>query len=167
MRAECRTGVMARGANVSDATNAAVFSTIVTDGRFGMGVINTRQEIVHRKGLILVVEPDDLILGLLERWLGEAGYAIAVEGSHAPEALRDADPQLVIIDVPTPRSAEGTIDSVNRAYAGPILLLSARFTRGTGSSASVARQLGVRSVLPKPFTRDELLTAVADSIDGS
>jgi hypothetical protein len=30
----------------------------------------------------------------------------------------------------------------------------------------VARQLGVRNVLPKPFTRGELLSAVSESIDG-
>jgi DNA-binding response OmpR family regulator len=117
---------------------------------------------VHGKGLILVVEPDDLILGLLDRWLCEAGYAVAV--ASAPEALH-ADPQLVIIDVATPRSAGKIIDSVKRVYASPILLLSARFTRGTRSSDSVARQLGVRQVLPKPFTRDELLSAVAGSVD--
>jgi hypothetical protein len=33
-----------------------------------------------------------------------------------------------------------------------------------GSSSSVARQLGVRNVLPKPFTRDELLSAVSESL---
>jgi hypothetical protein len=35
-----------------------------------------------------------------------------------------------------------------------------------GSSISVARQLGVRNVVPKPFTRGELLSAVGESIDG-
>jgi hypothetical protein len=30
----------------------------------------------------------------------------------------------------------------------------------------VARQLGVRNVLPKPLTRGELLSAVSESIDG-
>jgi DNA-binding response OmpR family regulator len=120
------------------------------------------------KGLILVVEPDDLILGLLERWLGEAGYAVAAQSL---ERLTDAiagrvKPRLVIIDVPTPRSAERVVKSVREVYAGPILLLSARFRRGTGSSKSVARQLGVRTVLPKPFTRSELLSAVGESIEG-
>jgi DNA-binding response OmpR family regulator len=121
---------------------------------------------VQQKGLILVVEPNDLILGLLERWLGEAGYAVVVEASQgarqAPgEGLR---PQLVIIDVPTPRSAGRIIKSVKEVHASPILLLSATFRRGAGSSNSVARQLGVRHVLPKPFTRGELLAAVAESI---
>jgi DNA-binding response OmpR family regulator len=121
---------------------------------------------VPQKERILVVEPDDLILGLLERWLGEAGYAFAVETSLTlPRVVGDAgEHHLVIIDVPDPLGAEKIIESVRELHASPILLLSARFRRGTGSSISVARQLGVRSVLPKPFTRDELLSAVGESL---
>jgi DNA-binding response OmpR family regulator len=124
--------------------------------------------IVQQKGRILVVEPNDLILGLLERWLGEAGYTVVVGTSQSlPNAVgQGGEPHLVIIDVPTPRSAEKIINSVREVYAGPTLLLSARFRRGTGSSSDVARQLGVRRVLPKPFTRGELLSAVGESIDG-
>jgi DNA-binding response OmpR family regulator len=124
--------------------------------------------IVQQKGRILVVEPNDLILGLLERWLGEAGYTVVVETSQSlPQAVGlGGEPHLVIIDVPAPRSAEKIIKSVKEVLASPILLLSARFRRGMGSSISVARQLGVRNVLPKPFTRGELLSAVAESIDG-
>lgn len=113
---------------------------------------------MRQKGRILVIESNDLILGLLERWLGEAGYAVAAD--------EPGEPRLVIIDVATPRSAEKIIKSVREAYASPILLLSARFRRGTASSISLARQLGVRNVLPTPFTRSELLSAVSESIDG-
>jgi two-component system response regulator CpxR len=123
---------------------------------------------VQQKGRILVVEPNDLILSLLERWLGEAGYTVVVGTSQslAPAVGEEGEPELVIIDVPTPRSAEKTVKSVREVHASPILLLSARFRRGTGPSISVARQLGVRNVLPKPFTRRELLSAVSESIDG-
>jgi DNA-binding response OmpR family regulator len=123
--------------------------------------------IVPHKGRIVVFEPNDLILGLLERWLGEAGYAVVVEVSQRlPRAVGDeAKPQLVIVDVPTPRSAEKIIKAVRELYASPILLLSARLRRGTGSSSHVAHQLGVGKVLPKPFTQIELLSAVAESMD--
>jgi len=115
---------------------------------------------------ILVVEPDDQILGLLERWLIEAGYSVVVESSTTRLRIGgDGEvPQLVIIDVADPLGADGIIDSVKQVLASPILLLSARFRRGMASSSSVARQLGVRNVLPKPFARDELLSAVAESI---
>jgi DNA-binding response OmpR family regulator len=121
---------------------------------------------VQVKGRILVIEPDDLILGLIERWLGEAGYTVVVvEVSRGlPRAVEREEPHLIIIDVPTPRSAGKTIKSIRDVYASPILLLSARFRRGIASSSVMARQLGVRKVLPKPFTRGELLSAVAESI---
>ena len=121
---------------------------------------------MQEKQRVLVVEPDDLIVGLLERWLGEAGYAVVVETSltQTLSAVDGAEPHLVIIDVPEPLGAEKIIRSVRETHAGPILLLSARFRRGTGSSVSVPQQLGVRSVLPKPFTRAELLSAVSESI---
>ena len=127
-----------------------------------------RRGIVQQKGRILVVEPNDLILDLLERWLGEAGYTVVVGTSQnlRQAAGEGGELHLVIIDIPTPRSAEKIIKSVRAVHAAPILLLSARFRRGTGSSISVARQLGVRNLLPKPFTRGELLSAVDESIDG-
>lgn len=122
---------------------------------------------MQKKGQIVVVEPDDLILGLLQCWLGEAGYAVVVEAAKkltCPNGVA-SDPLLVIIDVPTPRTPGQLIRSVREAYASPILLLSARLRRGTDGSSDLARQLGVRKVLPKPFTRDELLAAVSESID--
>ena len=123
---------------------------------------------MQQKGRILVVESDDLILGLLERWLGEAGYTVVNQALQSlPQAVgEEAQPRLVIIDLPTPRSAGKTIESIRQEYGRPILLLSARLRRGTNSSSDVARQLGVRKVLPKPFTRGELLSAVGESIDG-
>jgi DNA-binding response OmpR family regulator len=131
------------------------------DGSPGRGIVKPKRR-------ILVVEPNDLILGLLERWLGEAGYTVVVRTLQSlPQTGGEGgEPHLIVIDVPAPRSAEKTIKSVREVHAGPILLLSARFRRGMGSSMSVARQLGVRNVLPKPFTRGELLSAVGDSIDG-
>jgi two-component system, OmpR family, response regulator CpxR len=122
--------------------------------------------IVQQKKRLLVVEPDDQILGLLERWLSEAGYAVLVEASPSQlGAVTDGEvPHLVIIDVPDPLGAEKIIESVRQVHDSPMLLLSARFRRGMGSSRSVAHQLGVRKVLPKPFTHDELLSAVSESL---
>ena len=121
---------------------------------------------MQQKGLIFVIEPNDLILGLLERWLGEAGYTLIVGTSQSlvESAAQTEKPDLVVIDVPVPRNADRTIKSVRDVHAGPILLLSARLTRGMRSSISVARQLGVRGVLPIPFTRNELLTALGESM---
>jgi len=111
---------------------------------------------VDPKGYVVVLEEDPLIRPLLERWLEEAGYAVAGAGQ--------ANPVLVIADVPDPRAAKALIRSL-REYAAPVLLLSARFRRGLAESAQAARQFGVKKVLPKPFTRRELLAAVRESIE--
>lgn len=116
-----------------------------------------RGRCVNRKGFIAIHEEDDLIRELLERWLGEAGYAVSASADQAP--------CLVIANVPSPRRAQALIQSLQAVYAAPILALSGRFRRGLAGSAEAARRLGVRKVLPKPFTRKELLTAVAASLE--
>ena len=116
-----------------------------------------RRTFVNLKGLIVIRDEDVQIRELLECWLGEAGYTVS--GSEGK------GPCLVIADVPNPRRAQALMESLQQVYAAPILLLSGRFRRGLAGSAEAARRLGVKRVLPKPFTRDELLSAVAASLD--
>lgn len=112
---------------------------------------------MNRKGFVLIQERDALIRELLDRWLSEAGYSVAANG--------DEKPRLVIAGVSSPHRAHALIQSLQAVYAAPVLVLSGRFRRGLAGSAEAARRLGVRKVLPIPFTREELLSAVAASID--
>lgn len=112
---------------------------------------------------ILIVETDDLIRDLLERWLSEAGYALTVASPGMP--ARDDAPSLVIANVSSPRGAKALVTSLQAKYPAPILAISARFRRGLGASKEAARRFGVRKVLPKPFTRGELLAAVRDALE--
>ena len=118
---------------------------------------------VSRKDLILIVETDDLIRELLERWLSEAGFAVQTGTSSAGDSVA-ATPALVIVNVPNPRGAEALVRALEREHRAPVLVVSGRFRRGLGGSVEAARRLGVRKVLPKPFTREELLAAVEASI---
>jgi len=115
--------------------------------------------VLHR-GYILLVESDDLIRELLDSWLGEAGYRVVAK-SPPPSSPREA-PLLVIANVSSPRGAGALIRSLQETYTAPIIVVSARFRSGLGASKDAARRLRVRRVLPKPFTRAELLTAVRE-----
>jgi DNA-binding response OmpR family regulator len=115
------------------------------------------------KGYVVIVEPDDLIRELLERWLGEAGYGVVLSAKDHGAGM--VMPQLVIADISSPNGADTLIGALRAAYSAPILALSARFRQGLGGSEDAARRLHVCKVLPKPFTREELLGAVSESIE--
>jgi len=121
------------------------------------------KESVSLQGYIVIVEPDDLIRELLERWLGEAGYGVVLSAKDHDKSM--VVPQLVIADISDPGSAGATIGALQAAYAAPMLVLSARFRRGLGGSREAAQRLHVGKVLPKPFTREELLAAVREAVE--
>lgn len=113
-------------------------------------------------GDIVIVEPDDLIRELLGRWLSEAGYGVMLPTKdHTTPMVK---PRLVIADISNPRGAKATIEALSDEYAAPLLALSARFRRGLGASSEAAHRFGVGKVLPKPFTREELLAAVREAM---
>ncbi|HEV7800165.1 MAG TPA: response regulator [Burkholderiales bacterium] len=114
-------------------------------------------------GYILVVEKDDLIADLLDCWLAEAGYTV-VAGTYEMRRRED-EPRLVIANLSSPRGAEALIHALQAVYSAPILALSARFRAGLGSSLEAAQRLGVTKVLPKPFSRNELLGAVRECMN--
>src|SRR5262245_24976810 len=119
---------------------------------------------MNEKGVVVVVETDDLIRGLLQRWLGEAGYTTVEVSEAHTKAAQFLRPKLVIANVANPRGGSVLIRSLQAMYAAPVLALSARFQHGLEASKDAARRLGVSRVLPKPFTRTELLKAVEAAI---
>jgi hypothetical protein len=64
----------------------------------------------------------------------------------------------------TQRRVVVRVECMMGAGATRYRLLLARFRRGLAGSAEAARRLGVERVLPKPFTRNELLAAVREPV---
>jgi len=122
---------------------------------------------VKGKGFIVIHEEDDLIRELLERWLGEEGYAVAIAERTRRAKAQAGAPCLVIANMVSPRGRQPLIDSLRSVYPAPILALSGRFRRGLAGSVEAARRLGVQKVLPKPFTREELLSAVREALEAA
>jgi DNA-binding response OmpR family regulator len=109
---------------------------------------------------IVIIEEDDLMRGLLHEWLTTAGHTVYERGQHEPPAGDRTD--LVIVDLHMPRqSGVEVVRAVQQAHPGtPVIAMSAQFRPGLGSSWWAARTLGVRQLIAKPFTREDLLGAV-------
>ncbi|MCR5864438.1 response regulator [Aquincola sp. J276] len=106
---------------------------------------------------IALLDPDDLMRALARQWLREAGFRV-VDGSALSQPRRPV--ALVILDCANPRQAEPALRLLQAERPVPVLLMSARLRPGQQHSTALAAQLGVRGVLPKPFTREALLAAV-------
>jgi DNA-binding response OmpR family regulator len=105
---------------------------------------------------IVIIEGDELMNALLGETLTEAGYFVRTS------AWIDVDAEaadLLIVDVYMPRSAGAeTLRDARAAHPKtPIIAISGQFC---SKSTACADALGVRRVIPKPFSRDELLEAV-------
>src|SRR5262245_10260540 len=118
-------------------------------------------------GRVLIVE-DEADLAWLERfYLEAAGYEerIAHEGSAALEAMPDAVPDVLVLDVMVPNMDGWTILAEARELPGAermrVVLVSAM------SSSRVEAQVeafGVREVLMKPFDMSDLVRAVEETL---
>jgi len=116
---------------------------------------------------VLVVDDDVSMRELMKLHLTKAGYSVdtAEDAVVAGRRLLHSTPQIILIDVELPflsgvefaatLVADSTIPHV------PIILMSAH-----EHFAGKADSLGV-SFLVKPFTKDELLKAVARSASGT
>jgi two-component system, NtrC family, response regulator AtoC len=117
----------------------------------------------HTMARIVVVEEDALIRELIVEWLRGAGHSVTA--CQRIDALPDQDSDLLIVDVVHPR--HGGCIALRAAQAAhpdkPLIAISGHFTAGSIAS-STACGLGVRRVIGKPFSRDQLLRVVDDVI---
>jgi DNA-binding response OmpR family regulator len=112
------------------------------------------------KPTVLVVEDDRKIAGLVAKNLEAAGFACRLvhEGSGVPEIVREAAPELVVLDIMLP-GVDG-LELTRRLRAEtdvPIVLLTAR--SGEGDKV-LGFELGADDYVTKPFSPRELVARV-------
>lgn len=110
---------------------------------------------------MLVVEDDAAIAMGLRINLEKEGYAVRVEGDGEAglDAVRTAEPDLVILDVmlPTKNGFEVLQTLRSEGFGMPVIVLSAR----TGEIDKVTGlELGAEDYVAKPFSLAELLARV-------
>ena len=116
---------------------------------------------------ILVIDDDEQLREMLRRMLEYAGYDVveACDGEEAMKLLRNREVDLVITDILMP-NREGLEPIMELRRGRPQLPIIAISGGGGWSGSSsylvTATKLGAAKTLAKPFTRQEILDAVAE-----
>ena len=114
---------------------------------------------------MLVVGADLDLIGLIEQWLPAERYAVTAVAVGA--AVVPQDPDLVIVDLPSPARAH--LDSLRSTLSTrthvPILALSPAVFASVECCGAAARALGADGLLPKPTNGDAMRRAV-DHLSG-
>jgi CheY-like chemotaxis protein len=125
---------------------------------------------VSSAGRVLVVDDDDVIRQLITVNLELEGFEVipAVDGQDALDKVKDAQPDVVTLDVMMPR-VDGW-EAAARLREDPetahikVILLSARAQE---SDIQRGERIGVDAYLTKPFDPDELIDVVRRMVAAS
>jgi two-component system cell cycle sensor histidine kinase/response regulator CckA len=113
---------------------------------------------------VLIVDDDAIVRRVVQGHLSDAGYRIfeAEDGQEALEVLdRTGSVNLVIVDMVMPRlNGPGLVEELlRRRPSQPVLLISAYPAEREALDSDPANH----PFLPKPFTREQLLSKVAEA----
>jgi DNA-binding NarL/FixJ family response regulator len=121
---------------------------------------------VYAKARILVVEDDSLLSMMVVETLTEDGYQVIGTASNHQDAVALAvseRPDLVIMDVRLAKGTDGVSAAIDIFLTTGIAILfaSSHFDSATIERAQSAQPVGW---LPKPYTVEQLLDAVAKAM---
>ncbi len=114
---------------------------------------------------VVLVEDETNIAEAIRFLLGRDGWRVKTlaNGGNAAEVIRAAKPDLVMLDVMLPEKTGFEILAELRSDDSladlPILMLTAR---GQARDREMALQAGVSRFMTKPFSNEEMLTAVRE-----
>jgi two-component system, OmpR family, phosphate regulon response regulator OmpR len=109
---------------------------------------------------ILIVDDDERIRGLLQKFLSRNGYWVSAarDAAHARRLLAGLEFDLIVLDVMMPgEDGISLTRDLRKSLATPILLLTAKSETGDRITGLEA---GADDYLPKPFEPKELLLRI-------
>lgn len=120
---------------------------------------------------ILVAEDDDLLARLIERTLTRMDYEVvcAADGKQALKLYENGEFDLVVTDLIMPEK-EGLelISALRKINANvKIIAMSGGGRTGPSSYLPIAKHMGAKAVLRKPFTIELLMQTVQEVLDDS
>ena len=113
---------------------------------------------------ILLIDDDDLLRRSLRLGLSRVGHTVVLvtNGKEAMESLSGDPPDLILTDVVMPEmdGMEVIMEVRHRFPNLPIIAMSGGGSVDSECYLNMARQLGSRKVLRKPFSMPELIDAI-------
>jgi CheY-like chemotaxis protein len=114
---------------------------------------------------VLVIDDEDQLRDLLSQMLVRDGHIVktACDGVDGMNMIKEFQPDLVITDIIMPNKDGITviIELLNISPSTPVIAISGGRRAVTASfNLESAELLGVKGILAKPFTRDELRKAI-------
>ena len=109
---------------------------------------------------LLIVDDDERIRGLLQKFLARQGFWVSAarDAAHARRLLTGLEFDLIVLDVMMPHEDGVSLTrDLRRRLSTPILLLTAK---GETSDRIAGLEAGADDYLPKPFEPKELLLRI-------
>jgi CheY-like chemotaxis protein len=117
---------------------------------------------------ILIIDDDDSLRDSLRRTLHKEGYTImeANDGGRGLKQLGQSPADLILLDMFMPdKDGLETIMELRRTHPDVrVIAMSGGGFKGRVDVLHVAKKLGVRRTLSKPFTREQLLESVREEL---
>ncbi len=119
-------------------------------------------------GTVLLIEDEPNIIEAIRFLLSREGWQVAThaDGADAVETVRSVRPDLLILDVMLPgRSGMDILRDLrgDAEWRGlPVLMLTAR---GQARDRDMAERAGASRFMTKPFSNQDVLSAVRDLLD--
>ena len=116
---------------------------------------------------VLLIEDEPNIIEAIRFILSREGWRVdtSSDGGKALEAVRNRNPDLVILDVMLPNRSGYDILSDMRADEAmrdiPVMMLTAR---GQRKDKELAERLGVNKFMTKPFSNAEMLASARELV---